>query len=216
MRNWRGGVDLHSQQKVRADVSGSVFDLQLEVVNAVRERCAHRVILCLRDGDGKLTEICETAQIAERVIHQNFAVSVARSPVESILHIIWRWVSIAGNGVIPLTSAQSGAETYVCELSGNLAQVLEGNASANGVGDRVHCEVGGVLENAFAEEKFDVIFGFQNRAGFVKRHEQSSQFEKVIAQDIGLVVLRDIFDGLDILKQLDRKGLFSGIVQNKS
>lgn len=65
-----------------------------------------------------------------------------------------------GGGLDTCLAAFFGAEVYAYDVSSAAVELTRKRAAVNGLSDRVHVEVCGDLEQAFAGETFDAVMGF--------------------------------------------------------
>ena len=66
----------------------------------------------------------------------------------------------AGNGIDASICAHNGATVHAYDLSEKSIDMVRRRARANGVADRVHTQVTGDFEDAFAGKSFDAILGY--------------------------------------------------------
>lgn len=65
-----------------------------------------------------------------------------------------------GNGIDASITAHNGANVHAYDISQSSVDMVLRRAEVNGVADRVQAQVTGVLEDAFAGQKFDAIHGY--------------------------------------------------------
>ena len=65
-----------------------------------------------------------------------------------------------GNGIDASICAHNGANVHAYDLSPASIQLTQKRANVNGVADRVHTQVCGDLDEAFATQKFDAVIGY--------------------------------------------------------